>query len=78
MITIETQVASCRECPHCKLEPYYTSDSFETASNWYCKKENGKKISGYIEWHEEKKVKIPDWCPYRTSSAAANGSNADV
>ena len=22
-----------------------------------------RKIQGYVEWHEERKIKIPGWCP---------------
>ena len=24
-----------------------------------------KKIRGYVEWHEEKKIQIPQWCPIK-------------
>lgn len=41
----------------------YTSDSFEMAFDWFCKKADNRKIQGYVEWHEEKKIKIPEWCP---------------
>jgi len=51
------------KCPHFKEERMYTSDSWEMAFNWFCKKANNRKIQGYVEWHEEKKIKIPDWCP---------------
>lgn len=23
----------------------------------------GKQIEGCVEWHEESKIKVPDWCP---------------
>lgn len=63
VITIE--INSCKECPHFKEERYYSPDSFEAPSyDWYCMKLDKKKIRGYVEWHEESKVKIPDWCPF--------------
>jgi hypothetical protein len=30
--------------------------------DWMCIKAD-KKIQGGVEWHEESKIKIPDWCP---------------
>lgn len=56
-------ITNCRQCPFHSQERYYTSDSFETAFNWYCTKKRKKKVAGYVEWHEEKDVQIPDWCP---------------
>ena len=53
----------CKQCPFLKKERYYTSDSFEHAFDWFCKKKGNKKIAGYVEWNEEKDVIIPDWCP---------------
>ena len=29
--------------------------------DWMCTKSN-KKIQGAVEWHEESKINIPDWC----------------
>lgn len=63
MPKIEIEIKNCKGCPHFKEERHYTSDSFETAFDWFCKKENNKKIAGYVEWHEEKDVEIPSWCP---------------
>ena len=60
------ELKSCRQCPFFKEERMYTEDSCEIPYNWFCKKENGKKIAGYVEWHEEKSIKIPDWCPLLT------------
>lgn len=84
-------IESCRNCPVWKETPYYTPDSWEHASYWWCShddveevecemedderirlrlKENGglnklRKIRGYVEWHEERKIKIPDFCPLK-------------
>lgn len=60
---IEIEIKSCKECPHFKQERYYTGDSWEEAYDWFCKKADNKKIQGYVEWHEESKIQIPDWCP---------------
>ena len=60
---IELEIKSCQECPFFERKRYYTADSWEQAYNWYCKKNENKKIAGYVEWHEESKVKIPKWCP---------------
>lgn len=63
MTKIAFEIKTCKDCPFVDIKPHYTSDSFEHASNWFCKKSRGKKIEGYIDWHEEKSVKIPKWCP---------------
>lgn len=57
-------IKSCLECTFLNQERYYSPDSFEAPSfDWYCKKMNNKKIRLYVEWHEEKKIPIPEWCP---------------
>jgi len=58
---IQIEIKKCSECPFFKEERVYTADSFEMPFDWFCKKARGKKIAGYVEWHD--KVKIPDWCP---------------
>jgi hypothetical protein len=63
MTTIKIEINSCKDCPHFEQKRYYTDDSFELAYDWHCKKEDGRKIQGYVEWHEEKHIKIPEWCP---------------
>ena len=60
---ISIDVATCKDCPFHEAKRHYTADSFEYAHDWLCKKAHGKKIAGYVEWHEEKKVEIPEWCP---------------
>jgi hypothetical protein len=67
MAIIQLEIKTCKECPHFEERRMYTADSFEHANDLFCEKENGKKIQGYVEWHEEKDVKIPDWCPCRTA-----------
>jgi len=63
MPKIEIEIKSCQQCPFFKQERMYTSDSLETAFDWFCTKSYNRKIQGYVEWHEENKIKIPEWCP---------------
>ena len=61
---IEIEIKNCDECPFLRKERFYTSDSFEFAYDWFCTAtSNEEKIEGYVEWHEEKDVKVPSWCP---------------
>jgi hypothetical protein len=61
---IVIDIKRCNECPNFSEERYYSPDSFEAPSfDWYCEKAGHRKIRGYVEWHEENKIKIPDWCP---------------
>jgi hypothetical protein len=62
---IKINIQNCKECPNFEIERMYIADSFETAFNWFCGKADKRKIKGYVEWHEENKIKIPDWCPCR-------------
>lgn len=66
MTVIKLEITSCKECPFLKQERHYTEDSWETAFNWFCKKVDNKKIQGYVEWHEEKDITVPEWCPIKT------------
>lgn len=66
MAEIKLEIKNCLECPFLEYKRYYSPDSFEVPSyDWYCKKFNNKSIRGYVEWHEENKIQIPDWCPIR-------------
>lgn len=57
------EIKCCNKCPFWDEKRMYTSDSFEMAFDWFCKKKNNKKIAGYVEWND--KVEVPDWCPLR-------------
>ena len=60
------EIKTCQECPFLEQERYYSPDSFEAPSfDWYCKKSSHKRIRGYVEWHEEDKIPVPDWCELR-------------
>jgi hypothetical protein len=63
MAKIIVDIKNCKQCPFFKEERHYTADSFEHAYNWFCKKENNKPIATYVEWHEDNKIEIPEWCP---------------
>ena len=58
------EITHCSKCPHFEAIELATSDSWERAFNWMCNKEK-KKIQGYVEWFEESKIEVPDWCPLR-------------
>lgn len=71
MTKITLDITSCKECPFFKEERIYTADSFERPFNWFCTKEEDvlgdpTKIAGYVEWHEEQEIAIPNWCPIKT------------
>lgn len=63
---IEFDIENCKECPFFEEKRMYTADSWEMAFNWYCKKSDDKKIAGYVEWHDEKEIEIPEWCPIKS------------
>lgn len=63
MTKIVTDIHNCADCQFLKTKRHYTADSFEIVFDWYCSKTNNKTIEEYIEWKEEKNVKIPNWCP---------------
>lgn len=41
-------------------------DDFDCMIDWYCKKSN-KMIQGAVEWHEESKINVPDWCEFKNT-----------
>lgn len=61
---IVLEIKSCKECVFFKTTNQWSSDGFDSMEDWICAKIN-KKIAGSVEWHEEKKIKIPDWCPIK-------------
>lgn len=62
MTKIVIEIKSCKECPHFKTANQWSSDGWDRMEDWMCTKAD-KKIQGGVEWHEESKIKIPDWCP---------------
>ena len=67
-VKIVLEITSRKKCPHFDTSNQWSSDGWDRMEDWNCKKENGKKIAGCVEWHEESKIKIPDWCPIRLAS----------
>ena len=55
-------IKSCKECPNFTTTNHWTSDGWDKMDDWMCTKEN-KKIQGAVEWFEESKIQIPEWCP---------------
>lgn len=64
MPVIQLRIDSCKECPHFKTANHYSTDGFDSMEDWMCAKAN-KKIQGAVEWHEEKYISIPEWCPIK-------------
>lgn len=62
MTDIRISVDSCRSCPHFDTRNQWSSDGWDRMEDWWCTKTD-KKIRGAVEWHEEKDIKIPEWCP---------------
>jgi len=62
MAKIVIDIENCKQCPLFYTTNQYSTDGFDRMEDWMCKKAN-KKIRGAVEWHEEKDIKIPDWCP---------------
>jgi hypothetical protein len=67
---LKTEIKSCRDCPNKESTNFWSSDGWDRMEDWECKllpgdgeKNKNKKISGAVEWHEENKIPIPDWCP---------------
>lgn len=62
MTKIVIEIKSCKDCPFFeKINPYST-DGFDRMVDWHCTKKD-ETIQSSVEWHEESKIKIPDWCP---------------
>ncbi len=63
-ITIE--ISSCKQCPFFKEGPRESTDGWDSGHDWICTSKD-KIIAGFVEWHEEKKVPIPEWCPAKVN-----------
>jgi hypothetical protein len=37
--------------------------------DWVCGK-NGKMIATCVEWFDEKRIEVPDWCPIKVEEKA--------
>jgi len=64
MTKIVIEINSCKECPFFITTNQYSTDGWDRMEDWICNK-CYKKIQGSVEWHEESKIKIPEWCPIK-------------
>jgi len=62
MTKILIEIKSCKECQHFKQSNEYSTDGWDRMADWICTKAD-KKIQGAVEWHEETKIEVPEWCP---------------
>ncbi len=61
---IKIDIKNCSECPFFTKENAYSTDGWDMMEDWMCNKmKPKKKIQGAVEWHEESKITIPEWCP---------------
>jgi len=62
-------IRNCNEFPNKVEANAYSTDGWDRMVDWQCNAVrdglHGKKIQGGVEWHEEKKIKVPEWCPLR-------------
>ena len=66
MATIKIEIKSCKEYPFFRTENQYSTDGQDMMEDWICTKiEPKRKIQGGVEWHEESKIQIPEWCPIK-------------
>lgn len=63
---IEIEINSCKECPFFKTSNRWSSDGWDKMEDWICNKSN-KTIQDSVEWFEESKINIPDWCEIKTN-----------
>lgn len=65
-VEIKLEITSCADCPFLSKENQWSSDGWDRMEDWICKKHNPpKKIQGAVEWHEEKDIEVPEWCPIK-------------
>jgi len=65
MTQIILDIKSCKECPAFNTTNHYSTDGWDRMEDWVCKDADNRKIQGAVEWHEESKIQIPEWCPKR-------------
>ena len=69
MTKIVIEIENCKECPFHKIGEVSSTDGWDRMEDWMCTKETPhKKIQGAVEWHEESKIKVPDWCSIRVGT----------
>jgi len=56
------EIKNCSQCPHFRASMPYSTDGFDSGSDWKCSKSD-KVIAEFVEWNES--PAIPDWCPIK-------------
>ncbi len=65
-VLIAIEIRSCKDCRHFSTGNEFSTDGFDRMEDWFCNHdEKQKKIQGAVEWHEERKIEVPDWCPIK-------------
>ncbi len=54
---------TCQNCPFRKDGNHWSSDGWDRMVDWLCGNSNDRVIQASVEWHEERKIETPDWCP---------------
>lgn len=62
VMKIQVEISGCRDCLHLMKTNQWSSDGWDRMEDWVCGR-SGIKIRGCVEWHEESKIEIPEWCP---------------
>lgn len=65
---VQLEFLTCQKCPFFEKGPVTSTDGFDRMEDWLCGKKKNKVISGGVEWHEEDKIPVPDWCPIRVKT----------
>ena len=78
-MSVKLVIETCKDCPNLGQERFYTADSWEHVTKWFCKKtdrpksgttdrmphvENSNDIA-FVERPSEEPKNIPFWCPLR-------------
>lgn len=70
MVQMIREIKSCKDCDHFKEENPYSTDGWDFMIDWMCYHPENEttpmNIAGAVEWHEERKIPIPDWCKFRS------------
>ena len=63
---IVIEIKNCQKCPFFRTANEYSTDGWDRMEDWMCAKTYPHKvIQGGVEWHEESKIQIPEWCPIK-------------
>ncbi len=81
-MSVNLEINTCKDCPHLGRERFYTADSWEHVSTWFCEKTDRPKpattarqpivkdssLITYVERASDEPKKLPIWCPLRADS----------